>query len=375
MENLGCVLVRLQQYGLRLKREKCMFLQTSVEYLGYLIDAEGLHATPQKIEAIVSAPMPQNVQELRSFLGLVNYYGKFIRNMSFITQPLNHLLGKSIPWKWTAECKKAFDELKEKLASTEVLVHYDVHLPVKLACDASSYGVGAVISHVLPGGEEKPIAYASRTLTQSEQNYPQIEKEALSLVFGVRKFHQFLYGRKFTLLTDHKPLLAILGPKKSLPTLATARMQRWALLLSAYQYEIEYRTTLEHANADGFSRLPLKGNDSGEASFSVASLFNLSQIEVLPVDAEQLRKATASDPMLSKVRFFLQRGWPQDIDPLFRPYHQKQAELTEEAGCLLWGMRVVVPESCRRRVLDELHTGHQGMVRMKSLARTHVWWP
>ena len=137
-------------------------------------------------------------------------------------------------------------------------------------------GVGAMISHVLPGGEEKPIAYASKSLTQSERNYPQIEKEALSLVFGVRKFHQFLYGRNFTLLTDHKPLLAILGPKKSLPTLAAARMQRWALLLSAYQYDIEYCTTLEHVNADGFFRLPVKRNYTGEASLPVASLFKLT---------------------------------------------------------------------------------------------------
>ena len=185
LENLEKILARLQQYGLRLKKDKCFLLQPSVEYLGYVIDAEGLHATPEKVSAIVSAPAPRNVQELRSFLGLVNYYRKFIRNMSTIAHPLNNLLKHSTSWKWTPDCQHAFQQLKQKLASTDVLVHYDTNLPLKLACDASAYGVGAVISHVFPNGEERPITYASRTLTTSEKNYVQIEKEALSLIFGV----------------------------------------------------------------------------------------------------------------------------------------------------------------------------------------------
>ncbi|KAG1941992.1 retrotransposable element [Pimephales promelas] len=250
LEVLDKVLSRLQQHGIRVKKSKCEFLCKSVEYLGFKIDEKGLHPTESKVEAIVKAPAPTNVSELRSFLGLLNYYGKFVANLSTLLQ-------------WSLQCAQAFNACKQHLLSSKWLAHYDPKKPLRLACDASPYGVGAVISHVLPSGEEHPIAFASRTLTASEKNYAQIEKEALSIVFGVKKFHKYLYGRKFHLLTDHKPLLAILGPKSAIPTLAALRMQRWALTLLAYDYEIEYRRSSDHANADALSRLPPALNRSG----------------------------------------------------------------------------------------------------------------
>ena len=157
-------------------------MSSSVEYLGYVIAAEGIKATPKKVEAISQAPKPKSKTELRSLLGLVNYYGKFIPQLASITQPLNQLLCKKNHWKWTAKCQKAFTTLKIRLTSTNVLVHYDVNLPLRLACDASAYGVGAVISHVMMHGDEKSIAYATRSLTKSQKNYSQIEKEALSII-------------------------------------------------------------------------------------------------------------------------------------------------------------------------------------------------
>ncbi len=164
--------------------------------------------------------------------------------------------------------------------SAEVLTHYNPELPLRMAADASSYGIGAVISHVLPDGSEKPISFASRTLSPSEKNYSQLEKEALSLTFGVKKFHQYLYGRKFTLITDHKPLTAIFGAKKGIPTLVAARLQRWALLLSAYNYEIQYKSTDTHSNADGLSRLPLPtlGSDKGGEGIHIFNVFPNSNL-------------------------------------------------------------------------------------------------
>ena len=148
LKNLEAVLQRFQNHGIRVKREKCAFLQSSVEYLGHRIDAQGLHTAESKRRAIDQAPRPQNVQELRSFLGLLNYYGKFIPNLSTTIQPLNQLLQKEQKWVWTENCDHAFTQAKKSLASASVLVHYDPELPIRLAADASAYGVGAVISHV-----------------------------------------------------------------------------------------------------------------------------------------------------------------------------------------------------------------------------------
>ena len=127
----------------------------------------------------------------------------------------------------------------------------------------------------MPDESEKPIAFASRTLTKAEHNYSQLEKEALSIIFGVQKFHQYLYGRKFTLVTDHKPLITILNPRKGIPSLAAARLQRWVLILASYQYEIEFKPTDKHSNADGVSRLPLSNCDDMEGRVSEATLYTL----------------------------------------------------------------------------------------------------
>ena len=135
-------------------------------------------------------------------------------------------------------CEQVFNEAKDKLTLAAVLAHYDPHMPLHLAGDASAYGVGAVISHVYPNGSERPVVYASRTLSASERNYSQLEKQALSLIFGLCKFHQYLYGRKFTLVTDHQTLTIIFNNKKGIPPLAAARLQRWALQLSAHNYTI-----------------------------------------------------------------------------------------------------------------------------------------
>ena len=374
LQNLKAVLHRLEECGLRVKLAKCEFMKASVEYLGHRVSSQGLHPLESKQDAIVQAPEPQNLQQLRSYLGLLNYYGKFIPNLATIAHPLHNLLRNNVKWSWTSECTRAFKATKQALVSSDVLIHYDPTLPISLAGDASAYGLGAVISHTLPDGTERPIAFASRTLSSAEQNYAQLEKEAASLIFGIKKFHQYLYGRKFTLVTDHKPLTAILGPKKGIPTLAAARLQRWAVLLSAYSYTIQFKPTADHSNADGLSRLPLP-EVTLEGQSAEATIFNISQIENLPVTAVQVRQATQNDAVLSKVLKFTQQGWPKDVESDLIPYQNRAQELSVEDNCLLCGRKVVVPAELREKVLEELHATHPGIARMKAMARSHVWWP
>ncbi|XP_056612166.1 uncharacterized protein K02A2.6-like [Triplophysa dalaica] len=372
MEVLEEVLKRLQAYNLRVRRDKCVFFQSSVSYLGHIIDAEGIHPMKEKTDAIEKAAVPKNVTELRSFLALLNYYGKFIANLSTLIQPMTELLHKDVPWVWSDKCQAAFLSAKRHLMSNTVLVHFDAELPLVLACDASPVGVGAVISHRMRDGSERPIAFASRMLTKTERNYAQIEKEALGLVFGVMKFHDYLFGRQFTLITDHKPLLKILGPKTGVPTLAAARMQRWSLILSAYRYEIQYKRSEQHGNADALSRLPIQDVDSVRSG----GVFKVSYLDDLPVTATEIAQETEMDSVLTQVKEHVMRGWPKHCpDDMFKPYFSKRFELSVEQGCLLWGYRVLIPKTLQGRLLAELHDNHWGMVKMKSLARSFVWWP
>ena len=219
--NLEGTLSRLSNMGVKLKKEKSVFMKSSVEYFAFVVDHHGIYPSPRKVQAIQEVSVPENPTELKSFLGLVNYYRRFIPDMATLIHPLNCLLSENISWKWTKQCLEAFQKLKGILQSAPLLTHDDAKKLLQLAVDASSYGLGAVLSHI-SDDEEKPIAFASRTLSPSEQNYSMIEKEALAIIFGVKKFHQYLFGRRFTLRTDHKPLAFLLGPKRGILVLAVS---------------------------------------------------------------------------------------------------------------------------------------------------------
>ena len=241
VSNLKEVLSQLQQAGLRLHKDKCEFMVSSVKYLGHIIDANGLHPAPDKLKAVKNAPTPQNVTELKAYLGLLTYYSKFLPNMATTLSPLYMLLHNNVKWQWTSSEAKAFEKSKDLLTSNSLLAHFNPSQKLTLMCDASPYGVGAVLSQIDEQGVERPVAYASRTLSQAERNYSQLEKEALALIFGTKRFHNYIYGRSFILYTDHKPLQGLLNESKAIPTLASARIQRWALTLATYQYKIVYK--------------------------------------------------------------------------------------------------------------------------------------
>ena len=193
--------------------------------------------------------------------------------------PLYALLHQGVEWSWGLKEQEAFQKSKVLLLSSKVLIHFDPKLPVVLACDASS--------HKMPDSTEKPIGFASRTLSVAEQQYSQIEKEGLSCVFGVRRFHSYLIGRHFTLITDHKPLLSLFQEHKSIPSHASACIQRWALTLAAYEYTFTARSTTAHANADALSRLPL--TDTIETTPVPAEIIlTLDCLQESPITDEQI---------------------------------------------------------------------------------------
>ena len=336
-------------------------------YLGHKVSADAIYPTSAKIKAIQDAPEPTNLTELRAYLGLLNFYGKFLEDLATVAAPLYELLKKDQKWCWTKECKQAFETTKTMICNSEILTFYDVRKPLGLSCDSSAYGLGAVIFHEMPDGSERPVAFASRTLTRSDRNYTQREKEALAIIFGLRRFHRYLYGRHFNLYTDHQPLPGLLGQDKPVPPLAAARIQRWAMTLAAYQYNLKYRSGKNMQVADALSRLPLsvETHDDGPECLAV--------FDATPLTATQVAKETTSGLVLSSVVKYTLTGWPARYPSEMQAFWRRRDELSIEQDCLTWGNRVIVPKSLQPDVLSLLHDGHPGMTRMKMLARSYVW--
>jgi len=218
------------------------------------------------------------------------------------------------------------------------------------------------------------VAYASRTLTPAERNYAQLEREALAIVFGVKKFNQYLFGWQFTLVTNHQPLCKLFGHKEGVCPLAAARMQRWSLILSAYCYKIEYIPGSNNKCADCLSRLqhPTTSVHPAEKGNEVHAM----SIDNLPVAAKTIVAKTHKDLVLSKLLSYIQySSWPSPVPDDFLPFLRRKLELSISDGCILWGKRVIIPKQLRAKLLKELHVGHVGVCRMKALARSHIWWP
>ena len=256
-ENLINVCNRLAECNLRLNLSKCKFMETRIEFLGFIIDKEGLHKSKSKIKAMVEAPRPKNDKELASFLGLVNFYGRFIKDRSTNLKPLYDLLNKTIVT-WDESCDKAFKWVKNELIVPTFLAHYDPKEQILLACDASDYGLSAILSHRYRDGTERSIAYASKKILTSETKRATFDKEAMAIVFGFKRFYQFVFGKEVILRTDNKPLELILGPRKGIPQTADNRLQRCAYYLSGFRYRIEHVKSERNANVDALLRLPVE---------------------------------------------------------------------------------------------------------------------
>ncbi|GFY35275.1 uncharacterized protein K02A2.6 [Trichonephila clavipes] len=210
--------------------------------------------------------------------------------------------------------------------------------------------------------------FASRSLTKTERNYSQIDKEALSIVWRVKRFYKYLFGRHFDLVTDHKPLVSIFAPNRSLPCLSATRMVHYALFLQAFSYTIKYRNTKNHGNADALSRLPLAVDKDCEY-LTEADVTNISQVELMPVTATDIARATKTDRKLFELNESLKSGTELPV-----PWKGRESEFSLQNGCIMYGHRVCIPEKYQNQVLEELHVGHPGIVKMKAIARSYCHW-
>ena len=373
------VLDRVIQAGLKLNREKCEFNQKDLIFLGHKFGPNGIEPDKAKVEAIQNMPEPENETELRRFLGMVNYLGRFVPNLSQIMHPLNALLNKDAVWLWGHEQREAVKKLKESLTSSPTLVYFEMNRETAVAADASSYGMGGVL-YQKHDGEWKPVAYCSRTLTSAERRYAQIEKELLAAVHACTKFERYLVGLpEFKLYTDHRPLVPLLNKKDLVDT--PIRCQRMIMRMMRFNANAEYTPGKNLVVADALSRSPLIGREDEARELETDIKVHVDAIRATwPVTDAKLAEyaqATNADATLQEALRYIRTEWPlksKVTSPVSELYDVKD-ELSESNGLLLRGDRIVIPESLRKETLAKIHDGHFGIEKCRERARSCVWWP
>ena len=373
LTHLEEVFRRLREANVKLNPKKCSFVKQKVEYLGHVVTPDGVMPNPEKVRVVRDFPVPKNLKELRTFMGLANYYRRFVKGFAYIANPLNALTKKGSKFEWTEACADAFDKLKRALISAPILAYPDFKNEFLLFVDASSTGIGFTLAQE-QNGKEVVIAYNGRGLNQAEKNYSTTEREALALVEGIKKFQPYLFGRKFTVITDHSSLRWLMNVKD-----ATGRLARWSLLLQQYNFEVVHRPGKAHSNADSLSRRPY------EFSADVSSLQKEDNQEA------KTRELQRRDPELSEIIDFLEN----DVVPLNEKSARKLL-LTSETfymgkDGLLYHLdqnqkrnshdvfsQLVIPQALRFEVLSNVHDhvsgGHFGVHKTFQKVKQRYWW-
>ena len=368
-DNLGKFLTRCNERGIKLNKEKTKLRVDHITFMGHKITRNGLEIDPQKIAAITKFQAPENVSQLRTFLGMVNFIAKFVPKLSdIIIYPLHNLLKKEVKWMWSEAQEKSFQKVKNMIIEHNKLTIFDPNAKITIENDASEYGIGSVLMQ-----NDVPVAYASRSLTNSERNYAQIEKEMLAIVFGLKKFHNYVYGQdKISIITDHKPLTFIV--KKPLCK-ASKRLQSMLLKTQEYSFELFYREGTKIPIADALSRFPDTDKDIHE---DVNTVNNLDDTPMNKTTQLKFKEETEKDAQLIMLKNVISVGWPtnkEDLQPELRPYYHYRDEMTVENGIVLRGERIVVPKTLRYEMKKKIHTGHMGINSCLRRARTYLYWP
>ena len=367
-ERLHAVLQRLQEKGLTLNQSKCEFGVNKTTFMGHVLTPMGVAPGEAKKNAVINAPTPQNQAEVRSFLGLVNYMAKFVHNLATLSEPLRRLTRNNAPWVWNDEQEAAFKRLKEELTNTKLMAYFNKDAETEVMVDASPVGLGAILSQRQKNGEMRPVYYASRTLSDVERRYSQTEKEALAVVWGCERFSLYLVGKRFDLITDHKPLETIYGNARAKPL---PRIERWVLRLQPFDFNIKYRKGSENA-ADALSRLPVHEEVKRKSMADNYCYMVINNATPAAFTTAEIEQASADDPELSALRHSIRHGLKYSCP---KEYQKVFTELSTMGKIVMRGQRIVIPFAMRTRTLHLAHEGHQGIVRTKQRLRSKVWWP
>ena len=381
---LAATFQRLREQRLTLNKLKCEFSKDSLAFFGYVFSATGMGPDPAKVQDILNLKAPSSVTEVRSLLGMTNYCARFIEGYATITEPLRALTHKNHTWEWTDKQDRALAQLKHVLANVSVTAYFDPKKTTEVSVDASPVGLGAILAQVdTLTGAKHIIAYASRSLTTTEQRYSQTEREALAVVWACEHFHLYIYGQPVNVYTDHKPLVAIYGNATSKPP---ARIERWELRLQPYQTTVHYRKGEENP-ADNMSRHPSNHTEPYSRQEKVAEEYiNYVATTSTPsaLTLSMIAEATRRDPTLRAVIDTIESGkWyelakrPKVDSDTFCTYERLKDELTigTTTQVILRGTKLVIPNELQHCVVDLAHEGYQGITKTKSLLREQVWFP
>lgn len=374
---LNRVLERLDKEGITINKKKSCFGVNQVAYLGYVLSDKGISIDPDRIKAIVDYPKPENKTQIQRFLGLVNFVAKFVPNRSQILEPINVLTGK-VDFVWDKIQDEAFVKIKDCLTKAPILAFYDPSKQIIISSDALCYGIGACLLQLDEQGVRQIVSYISRTMTETERHYAQIEREALGITWAAEKLSEYITGIHVVFETDHKPLVQILQ-SKNLDTL-TPRLQRFRMRLMRYDYSVVYVPGKDLTIADALSRSPIPHNTNEPQELAIETeAFVRFIVRNLPVKDYYLEKIIDSqtkDPICKLLLRYTSDGWPtrDKLPDIMVPYYQYRYDILFSENLLLKDTRIIIPSNLQEEIINYIHVGHQGITKCRRLAQTSVWW-